>query len=250
MMGRTHAAVGAATWLAVAPLEASWTHHPIGVAALAWGVAVAAGAGLLPDIDHPNASIAHTFPIVSEPLAEFIGKVSGGHRHATHTVVATATVTAGMWGLGVYDRYTALAAVLLLVAFAAHTGRTMRRFSAILFACGLAALVVRWAPPGRWEPAWAVTRLHWAVAHVPPGPWLPAAVGVGYLSHLVVDMINQPLPMFLWPLRTHVGIRGFRVQTFPEYVFAACVTTAFWWMAYGAFAPTLTHWSTVSHVAR
>src|SRR5579859_3401709 len=100
MMGPHHAACGAAAWVAVttrlhadlAPVtqalglgpfafDVGWplVHAtPLGVVA---GALVTAGAALLPDADHPSATIAHSLPPVSRALCAGIGAVSGGHRN-------------------------------------------------------------------------------------------------------------------------------------------------------------------------
>lgn len=97
MMGAQHAACGAGAWVAVAadydlplspitePLVASmpwlsWLPDAVplgfglldvGPAAVFMGAIICAGAALLPDIDHHNASIAHSLPPVSMILARF-----------------------------------------------------------------------------------------------------------------------------------------------------------------------------------
>jgi membrane-bound metal-dependent hydrolase YbcI (DUF457 family) len=91
MMGHTHALSGAAAWLAVVPLV---TDHPLlgdhavvlSPAQMAAGALVCAGAAMLPDIDHHDGSIANTYGIVTRLLCQLVAKISGGHRHATHSL--------------------------------------------------------------------------------------------------------------------------------------------------------------------
>src|SRR3954471_2883080 len=85
MMGHTHALAGATTWLAAVPLlaEHGMRMTPAEVVA---GSVVCAGAGMLPDLDHHDGSIANAFGPVTRILCRGVAAVSGGHRHATHSL--------------------------------------------------------------------------------------------------------------------------------------------------------------------
>jgi LexA-binding, inner membrane-associated putative hydrolase len=61
MMGRTHALSGLVAGVAIG--QFGW--H-LDLAHLAVGAAVTAGAAVLPDIDHPDASCAESFGFVTE----------------------------------------------------------------------------------------------------------------------------------------------------------------------------------------
>jgi membrane-bound metal-dependent hydrolase YbcI (DUF457 family) len=84
MLGQTHALSGAAAFLAAAFPLSHYVHHLTPLTA-AIGTIVAAGAGLLPDLDHPSATPARAFGPISQAAAQFIHDVSGGHRHGTHS---------------------------------------------------------------------------------------------------------------------------------------------------------------------
>jgi membrane-bound metal-dependent hydrolase YbcI (DUF457 family) len=92
MMGRTHALSGLVTGVAIG--QFGWHLDP---AHLAVGAAVTAGAAVLPDIDHPDASCADSFGFVTKGFAWLIGRVSGGHRHGTHSLVGVAAFTGAAW---------------------------------------------------------------------------------------------------------------------------------------------------------
>jgi membrane-bound metal-dependent hydrolase YbcI (DUF457 family) len=94
MLGRDHALSGAVVFAAFAP-----TLH-VTDAYLAAGVAVAAGAGVLPDIDHHDSTIAQTFGFLTEWFAWTVNKLSGGHRHGTHSLLGLAAFTAAAYGAG------------------------------------------------------------------------------------------------------------------------------------------------------
>ena len=105
MLGYTHAASGAAVWLLVAPPVSIALNQPLTVGELAAGTLACAGAALVPDLDHPQATVAQTFGPISQSVARFTALASGGHRNGTHTILfalgaglATALVVAlGNW---------------------------------------------------------------------------------------------------------------------------------------------------------
>src|SRR5699024_8522396 len=59
----------------------------VGPAGAFIGSIICAGAALLPDIDHHNASIAHSLPPLTMMMARSFQSVSGGHRNGTHSIV-------------------------------------------------------------------------------------------------------------------------------------------------------------------
>jgi membrane-bound metal-dependent hydrolase YbcI (DUF457 family) len=56
-----------------------------------------AGMALLPDLDKCGSSPARSLGFLSEAVATVIAKVSGGHRHATHSILGIALFTALAW---------------------------------------------------------------------------------------------------------------------------------------------------------
>jgi membrane-bound metal-dependent hydrolase YbcI (DUF457 family) len=94
MLGRDHALSGAVVFAALAPA----LHVTDGY--LAAGVALGCGAGVLPDIDHRDTTISSSFGFLTEWFAWVVGKISGGHRHGTHSFIGLAVFTAGAFGAG------------------------------------------------------------------------------------------------------------------------------------------------------
>src|SRR5699024_2203528 len=91
MMGGHHATSGAATWLALTG-TATIGDRALGAGLLDLtgpevlaGAVVATGAALLPDIDHPTATIARS--------AHAAVSSATGHRGATHSLLAVAVFT-------------------------------------------------------------------------------------------------------------------------------------------------------------
>jgi membrane-bound metal-dependent hydrolase YbcI (DUF457 family) len=194
-----------------------------GVPELAAGIVVAGGAGVLPDLDHPRASPAHSFGVVSQLVANGVSKVAGGHRHRTHTLLATIAVGAATWGLG-HDRWAALIVVFILAAFALRLLGPRSARGSVVVSAAMAAGV-----------AYIIGRF------VPTGSWLPAAVVVGYAAHLTVDCLSPGgVPLF-WPVSgVRVAVPVAPVDGVAEHGITALAGIGFLWLCWAAFAPTIT----------
>ncbi len=190
MKGAHHALCGAAAWVAVAstaPYTLGW--YPVSPLGVVAGTLVCAGAALAPDADHHDATIAHSLPPVSEWVCDVVGRLAGGHRNGTHSVLGVAVLTAIAWGAGQVTVTTpalgdlavgAGVLSLLLVAFAARAlGLARRRLDAWALALALATFVTVAAPTG-WD-------------------WLPVAVGLGAAVHVAGDMLTGSGVPLLWP---------------------------------------------------
>jgi membrane-bound metal-dependent hydrolase YbcI (DUF457 family) len=195
MMGGHHAATGAAAWVAItatAPGLVGAHLLPLAPGETALGALLCAGAALLPDADHRQATAAHSAGVVSEAAASLVSTVSGGHRHGTHSPLVAAVVVALAWA-------------------AWHLSWiTSDRFSISWWVCGAAmALLAAFALKvlkilGSWTLAWLIGASAAAVVCVLwPSflPLLPAIVVVGIVVHLAGDFLTTGgLPLF-WPLR-------------------------------------------------
>jgi membrane-bound metal-dependent hydrolase YbcI (DUF457 family) len=91
-LGHTHALSGAVVGGALGLFV---LHLPVDQLALFTGLT--AGAAVLPDIDHPNSSLAHCFGFVTKTFAWLIGRISGGHRHLTHAILGVALFSILAW---------------------------------------------------------------------------------------------------------------------------------------------------------
>ena len=193
MMGFTHATSGTAAWLAVtAALPALGTDIlPLTPAGVLAGTLVCAGAAILPDADHPSATIAHSVPVVGPAVTNAINDISGGHRHGAHTLLAAAIVTVGAFFLGRWSAVLPLlgegklgpaAATVVLIAF---------------------ALKAREFVPS-WLLAWGLGLLAGMAVFVYASDstiWFPLAVALGYLAHIAGDALTvQGIPPLLWPI--------------------------------------------------
>jgi len=212
MMGPHHAASGAAAWLALTTsfkLELGGLSgvlpflpdtlvlgaglldvSPAGVLA---GTIVTAGAALLPDADHRHASIAHSLPPLSNMMCIQVGKISGGHRHGTHSILGVAVfvmiaMLAGMWTVAwepfgtIYPGAGLI--TVLLASFAAKALKfipdTMQKFPWVV-GLGMGVFITFFAPQEQF--------------------WFPLAIGLGAAVHILGDMLTTGGCNLLWPLR-------------------------------------------------
>lgn len=214
MMGRHHALLGGSAWMGIGAL-AGMPAGPLAVSA-----AACATAAMLPDIDEPGSTVAHLCGPVTIATAWLTQRISGGHRHATHSLAAVAI--GGVVGLSVSPFPIAQAVVL-----------------ALLFALFLRVLA---PPPFRYGIcSFAVAGLlaYHVVAQLGAG-WLPLALAAGVALHLVGDMLTSGGVPLLWPNPTHFSwpVLG-HTHSHRETVFAARLWVALLavsWVTFGAVA--------------
>ena len=214
MMGRTHALSGLVAGVAAGHF---WWH--LDAPHLAVAAAVTAGAAVLPDIDHPDGSVAYSFGFVTKGFAWVIGHVSGGHRHGTHSLAGIAAFTGAAY---VADHYRqtlggkiGLGLLLVLVLAAGLRALKIGGHFGDLLAIGGAFLMLRSG---------------FGVAGV---PW---AIEVGTATHLAGDMLtNEGIPI-AWPWsRRHIRLLpeplAFTTGTRPErWLVAPAMVAALCWL--------------------
>ena len=120
MMGHTHALSGAAAWLALTPVISDHSVlHQYAVALsptqIAAGTVVCAGAALLPDMDHHSGTIANTYGPITKVLCRIVAQISGGHRHATHSLAFAAAMGFGSFWLAIHQHDIWMGLLFLLI---------------------------------------------------------------------------------------------------------------------------------------
>ncbi len=178
-----------------APLAMRYLHHPMSLGTVLAFSAATAGYGLLPDIDHPQSTLARTFGPLTSALARTVSRVSGGHRKFTHTlwfaalmivVVDLLVLRAGRWadwlvaGVGFY-----LAAMVLRLA--PRRGSAGSEMAYALEATVAVAVYQHF--DGNW----------W---------WTPWAVAFGVLGHITGDILTTEGVPILYPLVPHFIVRA------------------------------------------
>ena len=184
MMGRTHAASGSLAFAAAAPLLPTLGVQLSAVGLLV-GVVAAAGAALLPDLDHPGSTAARALGPATGALARLGAAASGGHRQGTHSLVGVAafTVLVALADASGTTGRTITAALLLVLASAGLHLRLTRTTLLHVLLCFFGSAVLVAAAPT-----------------VNVGV-LPAAVAVGAAAHLAGDALTREGVPVLWPIR-------------------------------------------------
>ncbi|GAA3128587.1 hypothetical protein GCM10010466_19150 [Planomonospora alba] len=201
MMGHTHALTGAIAWLGVAPALAALPlltepsrYVEIGVMADALtpaefiaGALVCAGAAMLPDLDHPSATIAQTFGPVTWVLSKAVNWLAGGHRNATHSLLFAVAAGFGAHYLASTHPVGRDVLVVLMIGLALRAigiGIPGKKFASAMVNVALTAglfLVFRSDGVGY--------------------AWLGVAVAMGCLVHVVGDCCTEKGCPVLWPMR-------------------------------------------------
>jgi membrane-bound metal-dependent hydrolase YbcI (DUF457 family) len=207
-MGKTHARHGVFAGVVmtiVGPPLTLYAPPPITLAPVVAMLVI--GAAVFPDVDHPEATVAHTFGPVSHTVSKAVHAISsavygitrsrrdqdrdGGHRGLTHTALFAAGAGAGAYFL--ITAFGLWAAVGILFAFTSFGIRGLAGGWAHrhewLFVTGIAAAFASGAVfLARAQP---VETVAW---------WFAVAIGVGCLVHLFGDCVTtQGAPVF-WPI--------------------------------------------------
>jgi membrane-bound metal-dependent hydrolase YbcI (DUF457 family) len=203
--GPTHAVLGLAAWGGVALLAIG---HGIPVDAQTWvaGAALTSGAALLPDLDHPPATVSRSFGPVTKVISHGVETVSvgiynlsrlsgdphrtGGHRTFTHTIVFAAlagTLTTALVSL--HNPWLTAAMLFFFVGLSVRGLLHEWDHAADTFVVTVLSLIVTWRC---WE--W----VHRGGGHT--SAWFGVAVLAGCLAHCVGDAITEDGCPFLWPL--------------------------------------------------
>ena len=192
VLGHSHALSGLAAGAATLP----WAPVTGTAGQVAW-IAAAGGFAMLPDLDQRGSTISRMWGPLTDAPAGAVGLIAQGHRKGTHDAVLAPLG----FGLLAYAASWYLWSSLLVLALA----------------IGLALHALHFVIPGRsettvignlilsWGGAW------WLLAHLPSPAWLPYAVALGVLTHIVGDALTcggVPVPL-LWILN------GGRLVFFP-----------------------------------
>ncbi|WP_035800058.1 metal-dependent hydrolase [Kitasatospora mediocidica] len=188
MMGHSHAVSGALLYAGSAPfLPPLLLHTHLKPADILLGTVLCAGAALLPDLDHHDGTIANFLGPVSKALCRFVAWASGGHRHATHSFLFVALMGGGTWaGVTYGGRYFTLGMTFFLLAMAVKAlrlhvpGHGHHTWLTVIGLATLGTVIMdKWMPNA-------------------PG-WLPYAVALGTLAHLIGDCLTKMGAPLLWP---------------------------------------------------
>lgn len=187
MMGHSHAVSGALAFAGLGPVVAQVSGQSLSPAQFVAGTLACAGAAILPDIDHPQATIAHTLGPVTHGIAKLVQLLAGGHRQGTHTLLFALGMAGFMGVLTLGGDSGAWAALWVLCAFAFKAlGLAPKRIG--ILGGGLSIVV-------------STTATLWLLGqHLGSGDWwwLVFAAGFGTFMHMVGDMLTpEGVPWFM-----------------------------------------------------
>ena len=218
MMGRSHALSAAAAWIWVAPAFGVDTEMTLAGSSL-----LAAGAGVLPDLDHPDAYPSRQFGLLSRGVSKLVRGASGGHRQGTHSLLFAVFVggllwAADYWSIGSQGGLAITSAVL--AAFIATVGVSLTAPSFGVRASPLAAMAAGGAL-GYWV---------WTQA---PVEWMPPLLTIGIGVHILGDWLTKSGVPLLAPIidrRWAAGLfrTGGRAEGFLAVGFLAAALLGIW----------------------
>lgn len=202
--GPTHAVMGLAAWGAVSLVAITHGVH-VGQATWIAGAAITSGAALLPDLDHPPATVSRSFGPLTRAISHGVDGFSvgvynltrfkndphrnGGHRTFTHTAVFAALAGILCTSLVLLNNPWLTAGMLFFLAGLGVRGLLHEwDHKADTFVVMTFSAVITWACWG-----WVHTGDHRA-------QWFGLAVIVGCLAHCVGDAITEDGCPVLWPV--------------------------------------------------
>jgi membrane-bound metal-dependent hydrolase YbcI (DUF457 family) len=187
-MGKSHLLVGAAGFLTVGkPLLEMTSHRPMTAGEIVAGTVVCAGAAMLPDIDHPMATVSRSLGPVTWFLSRATSRVFGGHRMGTHSLPFAAALS-----------------LLVTVALRHYPGPVLPLILCFFFT-SLCVRVLTEADGFICAAisAGAASTMMMATPH--SYGWLAQAIGLGCLLHMLGDVVTTDGIAAMWPLsREHV----------------------------------------------
>lgn len=201
MLGRNHALYAGAAWAAAWPYL-GWAGADTTDAALfAMSTGIAAGSGVIPDLDHPDARPSKHFGILTSVVSKAIESASGGHRLGTHSFVFVALIGAVTQLTTILPGDWARIAAAAACSFCVSVGVTLVGPSLgmrVPPAATMAATLL---------PAWYAWSQYETLA---PLLWLLASGGT--LCHILCDIVTKGGVPVLWPFtKRRVALGMFRV---------------------------------------
>ncbi len=209
MLGHSHALSGGVTGLATGLFLQFSFPQTVALAGFTAGMA------LLPDLDKCGSSPARCLGFLSEAVAWIIGRLTGGHRHLTHSILGIAGFTALAWYSCQYRHdWIGKAGLALLMTLTVSAGLEALRVARSHIADLIGIAVASWE-------IWYGYGLR----------LIPIAVFVGCCTHIAGDMLTDSGCMLLYPLsqqRYHLLPEplAFTTGTRPELFFVDPLLTA------------------------
>lgn len=214
--------VGAAGWLAVGAPALDAMGNKLGVAELAAGTVVTAGAAMLPDLDHPQATVSRSLGSVTQTMSKGFAKLLGGHRNGSHSLLFAGAVGA-LLAAGLGGSSGPWIALGICFFFSSLVVRTLTEADGLI--CAAISGIVGAA----------------LVTIAPTMDWLFFSVIIGCLLHDLGDVVTPEGVPPLWPLskaRLSIPIIGHTGDLREKLIAGFCGLAAVWLLATMVFVPT------------
>lgn len=214
--------LGGAGFLAVGAPLLSLAGHDLSAAEIAAGTVVCAGAAMLPDLDHPQATCAQSLGPVTKVLARVTSKVFGGHRNGTHSLLFAALAT---------------------VFFAFLLNISSGPWVALAICFFFSSLVVRTLTEasGAVSAAMSVFLAATLITVAPDQDWIFLSIGLGCLLHDLGDILTPEGVPPLWPVskvRVRVPVVGHTGDWREGLIAGLCGLAMCFLLATAVFLPT------------
>lgn len=204
MIGKNHIITGISGWALTAPLVLPLCSVEANPKNLIAGGIICAGASVLPDIDTPNSTIAHSLGFITHIIAKIVAFISGGHRNGTHSIAGVAAFILAAWALITLQPQTTLPIIFLLTALVIKTlfknGMFVTLFGSLIISLAIFSLAQ-------------------------PALWLVPVIGLGCALHIIGDMLTpQGAPLF-YPIKARFKVPLIRsTGDFTEQIIVAIIT--------------------------
>lgn len=222
MLGRGHLLVGSAGWLLVGAPTLRFVGVDLDPAELVAGTVVCAGASMLPDLDHPQATASRSLGPITGAASRVLRTVSGGHRQGTHSLLF------------------ALLAGVGSAALLAGTGGPWAAFFICFFFSSLLFRVLTEANAGV-SAALSLLLSGGLLALTGGGDWIWLAVMLGCLFHMLGDILTPEGVPPLWPVlpkwRLSFPIIGHTGDWREWTIGSLCGVLVVWFLIAGVFLP-------------
>lgn len=214
--------VGSAGWLVIGAPALRACGVDLDPAELVAGTVVCAGASMLPDLDHPQATASRSLGPITGAASRVLRTVSGGHRQGTHSLLFAALAGVGS------------------AALLAGTSGPWASFLICFFFASLLFRVLTEAN-GAISAALAMLVSGGLLALTGGGDWIWLAVLLGCLFHMLGDILTPEGVPPLWPIlpkwRLSVHVIGHTGDWREWVIGSACGLLAMWFLLTGVFLP-------------
>lgn len=222
MLGRNHALSGAVGFLVAAPLVVD----DATVQQMAIGTIVCAAWALAPDLDHPGSTVSRSLGPGGRVASAGVRVVSGGHRQATHSILATVAIGVLAWWMTWQAPTTTVAAATAAVG--------------VLIALPLMgkSIGVRVGAPLGVVLGGAVGWAIWS-GFVVLDTWFFLAVTLGFALHWAGDALTPQGVPWLWPHQHRLRVPLFTTGSPVESIASIALICALGALTWRTFAPEL-----------